>query len=259
MHMPLARDLRAIYPSLVGKRVLITGGGSGIGAGLVEGFVRQGCDVTFLDIAEAESNALVESLSGADQPPVFRRCDLTKVATMQALIREMIEENGAFDILINNAANDDRHTIDEVTEEYWDERFNTNLKHLFFCAQAVIPGMRAMGGGVLINFGSISWHLALGELTLYQTAKAAIEGLNRSFARELGPDNIRSVCIVPGNVKTPRQMKHYTAEGEAEIVSAQCLSGRLVPEDIAALATFLASDDARLITGHEYFVDAGWR
>lgn len=259
MHVPLTRDQRAIYPSLKGKRVLVTGGGSGIGAGIVEGFVRQGADVTFFDIAEAESRALVESLAGVAQAPAFRRVDLTDVKSLQAEIAALIADRGAFDILINNAANDDRHTIEEVTEEYWENRFNTNLKHLFFCAQAVIPGMKEKGAGVIVNLGSISWHLALEGLTLYQTAKAAIEGLTRSLARELGPDGIRSVCIVPGNVKTPRQMKWYTPEGEQEIVDAQCLKGRLVPDDIAAMALFLASDDARLVTGHEYFVDAGWR
>lgn len=252
------RDQRAIYPSLKGKRVLVTGGGSGIGAGMVEGFARQGADVTFFDIAAEESQALVQRLSGA-QPPVFERCDLTDVKALQARIARLIDDHGAFDVLINNAANDDRHTIEQVTEEYWDNRINTNLKHLFFAAQAVIPGMKAKGAGVIVNLGSISWHLALEELTLYQTAKAAIEGLTRSFARELGPDGIRSVCIVPGNVRTPRQLQWYTPEGEAEIVNAQCLKGRLVPDDIAAMALFLASDDARLITGHEFFVDAGWR
>jgi NAD(P)-dependent dehydrogenase (short-subunit alcohol dehydrogenase family) len=259
MHVPLTSDQRAIYPSLKGKRVLVTGGGSGIGAGIVEGFVRQGARVTFFDIARADSEALVTSLTGAGPTPVFQQRDLTDIAGLQAGIRQLIEENGAFDILINNAANDDRHTIEEVTEDYWENRLNTNLKHLFFAAQSVIPAMKAQGSGVIVNLGSISWHLALEGLTLYQTCKAAIEGLTRSFARELGPDNIRSVCIVPGNVKTPRQMKWYTPEGEQEIVDAQCLKGRLVPEDIAAMAMFLASDDARLITGHEYFVDAGWR
>ncbi len=258
-HMTQTRDQRATYPSLKGKRVLITGGGSGIGAGIVEGFVRQGCDVTFFDIAEADSRALVESLSGAQQPPIFQHVDLTDIKALQAAIRDMIDANGPFDVLINNAANDDRHSIEEVTEEYWENRFNVNLKHLFFCAQAVIPSMRARGCGVIVNLGSISWHLGMPDLALYQTAKAAIEGLNRSFARELGPDGIRSVCIVPGNVRTPRQLKWYTPEGEAEIVNAQCLKGRLVPDDIAAMALFLASDDARLITGHAYFVDAGWR
>lgn len=255
----LTRDQRAVYPSLKGKRVLITGGGSGIGAGMVEGFVRQGADVTFFDIADTDSQALVTSVAGLGQAPVYEHVDLTDVKGAKARIAQLIEDHGTFDVLVNNAANDDRHTIEEVTEEYWENRINVNLKHLFFCAQAVIPGMKAKGGGVIINLGSISWHLALGELTLYQTAKAGIEGLTRSFARELGPDNIRAVCIVPGNVKTPRQMKWYTPEGEAEIVNAQCLKGRLVPDDIAAMALFLASDDARLITGHEFFVDAGWR
>jgi len=259
MNVTQSRDQRAIYPSLKGKRVLITGGGSGIGAGMVEGFVRQGCDVTFFDIADADSQALVTSLSGLGQKPVYEHVDLIDVKTAKAKIAQLIEDFGSFDILINNAANDDRHTIEEVTEDYWENRLNVNLKHLFFCAQAVIPGMKAKGQGVIINLGSISWHLALEGLILYQTAKAAIEGMTRSFARDLGPDNIRSVCIVPGNVKTPRQMKWYTPEGEAEIVNAQCLKGRLVPDDIAAMALFLASDDARLITGHEYFVDAGWR
>ena len=145
-HSPLARDQRAFYPSLRGKRVLVTGGGSGIGAGMVEGFVRQGAKVTFFDIAEEDSAALVESLKGADTAPVFQRCDLTDVAAVQAQIKALIDENGAFDILINNAANDDRHTIEEVTEEYWENRLNVNLKHLFFCAQAVVPGMREKGG-----------------------------------------------------------------------------------------------------------------
>ncbi|MDV3455674.1 SDR family oxidoreductase [Sphingomonas sp. HF-S4] len=255
IHAPLTRDQRAIYPSLKGKRVLVTGGGSGIGAGMVEGFVRQGARVTFFDIADEDSAALVESLADAETAPVFARVDLTDLATLQAAIAE----HGPFDILINNAASDDRHTIEQVTPAYWDDRIAVNLRHLFFAAQAVIPGMKAAGGGVIVNLGSISWHLALEELTLYQTCKAGIEGLTRSLARELGPDNIRSVCIVPGNVRTPRQLKWYTPEGEAEIVKAQCLKGRLVPDDIAAMALFLASDDARLVTGHEYFVDAGWR
>jgi NAD(P)-dependent dehydrogenase (short-subunit alcohol dehydrogenase family) len=134
-----------------------------------------------------------------------------------------------------------------------------NLKHQFFCAQAVVPGMRAKGAGAIINLGSISWHLALPDLSLYQTSKAAIEGLTRSLARDLGKDNIRVSCVVPGNVQTPRQMQWYTPEAEAELVEAQCIKRRIQPEDVAALVTFLASDDARVITGHEHFVDAGWR
>lgn len=249
-------DTRALYPSLRDKRVLITGGGSGIGAGIVEGFARQGADVTFFDIAEEDSRALVETLGGKLR---FEKVDLTDIAGAQGVIARLIEEGGAFDILVNNAANDDRHSMDEVTPAYWDERMNVNLRHLFFCAQSVVPGMREKGGGAIVNLGSVSWHLGMPDMALYQTAKAAIEGLTRSLARELGPDNIRVTCIIPGNVRTPRQLRWYTPEGEQEIVDAQCLKGRLVPEDVAALALFLASDDARLITGHEYFIDAGWR
>jgi NAD(P)-dependent dehydrogenase (short-subunit alcohol dehydrogenase family) len=234
--------------------VLITGGGSGIGAGIVEGFARQGADVTFFDITNGDSEALA-ALAGAR----YVENDLVDVTGTRAAIARLVQEGGAFDILVNNAANDDRHTIDEVTEDYWDNRVSVNLKHIFFCSQAVIPGMRRKGGGVIVNLGSISWHLALPDLVLYQTCKAAIEGLTRALARDLGPDNIRVTCVVPGNVRTPRQLKWYTPEGEAEIVTAQCLKGRLVPEDIAAMVLFLASDDARLTTGHEYWVDAGWR
>ncbi len=257
--MATSADNKAIYPSLRGKRVLITGGGSGIGAGMVEGFVHQGADVTFFDIAEEDSRALITDLAGVGPEPRFHRVDLTNVKATQATIAGLIEEGGSFDVLVNNAANDDRHSINDVTEEYWDNRLNVNLKHLFFCAQAVIPGMREKGAGAIINLGSISWHLGMADLAIYQTAKAAIEGLTRSLARELGPDGIRVTCVVPGNVRTPRQLKWYTPEGEAEIVNAQCLKGRLVPEDVAAMVMFLASDDARLVTGHEYFIDAGWR
>lgn len=245
---------RAVYPSLEGRRILVTGGGSGIGAGIVEAFAAQGSSVTFLDICEEESVALAERVGAR-----FDHVDLTDIAATQARIAALVEQDGAFDVLVNNAANDDRHSIDDVTEHYWNDRFDVNLKHMFFCAQSVIPGMRAKGGGAIVNLGSISWHLALPGLILYQTCKAAIEGLTRSLARDLGGDNIRVNCVIPGNVRTPRQLKWYTPEGEAEIVAAQCLKGRLEPADIAAMVLFLASDDARLVTGHEYFVDAGWR
>ena len=252
--MTEGNDSRAIYPSLRGKRILITGGGSGIGAGIVEAFARQGSDVTFIDILNGESEAHATK-TGAK----FRRVDLTNTAAATECIAKLVEENGPFDVLVNNAANDDRHSFEEVTEQYWNDRLNVNLKHHFFSAQAVVPGMRAKGGGSIINLGSISWHLALPELVLYQTSKAAIEGLTRALARDLGPHNIRVNCVVPGNVQTPRQMQWYTPEGEAEIVEAQCIKHRLVPEDVAALVVFLASDDAQGMTGHEYFVDAGWR
>lgn len=250
---------RAIYPSLKGKRVFISGGGSGIGEGLVEGFVAQGAHVAFCDIAVEASEALVARLSGAAFTPIFHAVDLRDIEAVQAMIATVEQQLGGIDILINNAANDDRHTIDEVTPAYWDERMAVNLRHLFFAAQAAVPALKRAGGGVILNFGSISWHLALPELTLYQTAKAAIEGLTRSLARDLGRDNIRVNTIIPGNVKTLRQEKWYTPEGEAEIVAAQCLDGRILPEDVAALAMFLASDDARYCTAHDYFIDAGWR
>ena len=254
--MTQSTDTHAVYPSLEGKRVLITGGGSGIGAGIVEGFVRQGADVTFFDVADADSRALVEKLGGKLR---FEKVDLTDVRATQAAIARLIEEGGGFDVLVNNAANDDRHQMDEVTPEYWDERVSVNLRHHFFCAQSVVPAMREKGGGAIINFGSISWHLGMPDMAIYQTCKAAIEGLTRALARELGPDGIRVTCVVPGNVRTPRQLRWYTPEGEAEIVKAQCLDGRLVPDDVASLVLFLASDDAKLITGHNYFIDAGWR
>jgi NAD(P)-dependent dehydrogenase (short-subunit alcohol dehydrogenase family) len=247
-------DSGAIYPSLRGKNVLITGGGSGIGAGIVEAFVQQGSNVTFLDIINGESDALAERTGSR-----FERVDLTDTPATTDAVRKLAEANGPFHVLVNNAASDDRHGLDDVTEAYWDDRLNVNLKHQFFCAQAVIPGMRSAGGGSIVNLGSISWHLALPGLILYETCKAAIEGLTRALAREVGGDNIRVNCVVPGNIRTPKQMQWYTPEGEAEIVNAQCIKCRLEPHDVAALVTFLASDDARGMTGHEHFVDAGWR
>lgn len=249
----------AVYPSLKGRLVVITGGGTGIGAAFTEGFARQGARVVFLDVAEEASNTLAANLSDCTPPPVFRPCDLLDLEVLRSNLADVIAEHGAIDVLVNNAANDDRHSLAEVTPAYWDDRIGVNLRHLYFAAQAVAPGMRERGKGVILNLGSISWHLGLPDLSIYETAKAGIEGMTRALARELGVDGVRVACIVPGNVKTPRQMKWYTPEGEAEIVDAQCLKGRIEPSDVAALALFLASDDARFITGHEYFVDAGWR
>lgn len=249
----------AIYPSLKDRLVVVTGGGSGIGAGLVEAFARQGARVVFLDVLEDESRRLEAALASIDPAPTFHPCDLCDVEALRTCLGEIARRHGAVDILLNNAANDDRHTLNEVTPAYWDDRIAVNLRHFYFAAQAVAPAMRERGRGVILNLGSISWHLGLPDLSLYETAKAGIEGMTRALARELGIDGVRVACIVPGNVRTPRQMKWYTPEGEAEIVAAQCLKGRIEPVDVAALALFLASDDARFITGHEYFVDAGWR
>lgn len=245
----------ARYPSLERKRVVVTGGGSGIGAGLVEAFARQGAEVIFVDIAEKDSNALVAQLAGAPIAPVFHRLDLTDLAAIEVFFQSL----GPIDVLINNAGNDDRHELADITPAYWDDRIAINLRHMLFAAKAVAPGMKARGGGAIINFGSISWHLGLKGLLVYETAKAAIEGMTRALARELGEDNIRVTCVVPGNVKTPRQMKWYTPEGEAEIVAQQCLKDRLLPQHVASLVLFLASDDGRMCTGHEYWIDAGWR
>ena len=249
----------AVYPSLQDKRVIITGGASGIGAGLVEAFVAQGARVGFVDIADGDGDAVAARLAGARHAPDYRRCDLTDLDQVAAVMAGLEESLGGVDVLLNNAANDDRHTIDEVTPALWEDRLNVNLRHQFFAAKAVIPAMQRAGGGAIVNFGSISWHLALPDLVLYQTCKAAIEGLTRALARDLGRSNIRVNTIVPGNVQTPRQERWYTPEGEAQIVAAQCLDGRIQPSDVAALALFLASDDARMCTAHEYFVDAGWR
>lgn len=250
----------ARYPSLQDKRVIVTGGGSGIGAGLVEAFVAQGAQLAFVDIDEQASRELAERLKdGARHTPLFRHGNLADVGALDTALADIERALGGVDILVNNAGNDDRHTLDDVTPDYWNERINVNLRHQFFAAKAVVPAMRRAGGGVILNFGSISWHLGLPDLILYQTCKAAIEGLTRSLARDLGRDGIRVNTIVPGNVQTPRQEKWYTPEGEAEIVAAQCLDGRIQPADVAALVLFLASDDARMCTGHEYWIDAGWR
>ena len=258
--MSSSPSTRANYPSLRSRRVLVTGGASGIGEGLVEAFVAQGARVAFCDIADDAAAGLVARLGlGAAHPPVYRRCDLTDVEAVRALVAGVEAEFGGLDVLVNNAGNDDRHTVEDVTPAYWDGRMAVNLRHMFFAAQGAVPSMRRAGGGVILNLGSISWHLGSRDMPVYQVAKAGIEGLTRSLARDLGRDGIRVATIVPGNVQTPRQERWYTPEGAAEIVAGQCLDGRIQPADVAALVLFLASDDARMCTGHSYFVDAGWR
>ena len=245
----------AIYPSLKEKRIVVTGGASGIGASIVSAFAAQGARVTFLDILEDEGRALAGELKGSVHPPVFNACDLRNLDDVARVFGKI----GTVDVLVNNAGNDDRHGLNDVTPAYWDERIAVNLRHILFCTRAVVPGMKAQKSGAIINFGSISWHLGLPDLVVYETAKAGIEGMSRALARELGPDGIRVTTVVPGNVRTPRQMKWYSPDGEAEIVEAQCLKQRVEPSHVASLVLFLASDDASLCTGHEYWVDAGWR
>jgi len=251
--------MSAIYPSLADRRVVVTGGGSGIGGAMVEAFARQGAKVFFLDIAEVEGRALQSRLGMAAHPPVFHRCDLTDIDAVQATFSAIEAAGGPVNVLVNNAANDDRHEIGAVTADYWDQRIAVNLRHQFFCAQAVSGGMRAAGQGVILNLGSISWHLALANLSIYMTAKAGIEGLTKGLARDLGQFNIRVNCIVPGAVRTPRQMTLWQSpESEAKVVASQCLPQRIDPAHVAAMALFLASDDAARCSGREYYVDAGW-
>jgi NAD(P)-dependent dehydrogenase (short-subunit alcohol dehydrogenase family) len=249
----------ATFPDLAGKTVVITGGGSGIGGEMTKAFAGQGARVYFLDIAEADSRALEAELAGAAIAPTFIRCDLTDLGNLKQTFDRIEAEAGGVDILLNNAANDDRHEIEDVTPEYWESRMNVNLRHKFFCSQAVVPGMKRRGYGVILNFGSISWHIPHLQLTLYMMAKAAIEGMTRALARELGGFGIRAMTIVPGAVRTPRQEKlWHNPEEEARILAGQCIPERVEMNDVAALALFLASDNARHISGREYFVDSGW-
>lgn len=249
----------ATYPDLAGKRVLITGGGTGIGAGIVDAYVQQGAQVFFIDIAVEASRALAESLKGGKFAPEFFHCDLTDLDALSKVIAQIEKDHGAIEILINNAANDHRHQVQDVTAEYWDKSLAVNLRHQFFCAKAVAPGMKKAGGGVILNFGSISWHLALPELSLYMTAKAAIEGLTRGLARDLGKDGIRVNTVIPGSVMTERQKAlWHSPEASQAILDAQVLPQGVEVEDIAAMALFLSSDNARRCSGRDYFVDAGW-
>jgi NAD(P)-dependent dehydrogenase (short-subunit alcohol dehydrogenase family) len=247
----------AVYPSLAGKTVVVTGGGSGIGEMMVEGFARQKSRVFFLDVAEADSNALVARLSNGVK---FLKCDLTNVDSLRANLAEIEKQAGPVSVLVNNAANDDRHKLEDVTPAYWDQRLAVNLRHQFFATQCVVPGMKKAGGGSIINLGSVSWHSAITDLSVYETAKAGIEGLTRALARELGESSIRVNCVIPGAIRTPRQMKlWHTPEEEAKILAQQCLKARVDPVHVTAMVLFLASDDAAMCTAHNYWVDAGYR
>jgi D-xylose 1-dehydrogenase len=247
----------AVYPSLAGKTVVITGGGSGIGEVMVEGFTRQKSRVFFLDVATNESQALVSRLGNGTK---FLQCDVTDTAALQKIIAGIEAQVGPVSVLVNNAANDDRHQVEEVTPAYWEQRIAVNLRHLFFASQAVAAGMKKAGGGSIINLGSVSWHSAIPELVIYETAKAGIEGMTRALARDLGEANIRVNCVIPGAIRTPRQMKlWHTPEEEAKILAQQCLKARVDPIHVTAMVLFLASDDARMCTAHNYWVDGGYR
>lgn len=247
----------AVYPSLSGKTVVVTGGGSGIGEVIVEGFVRQKSRVFFLDVAEPESNAVAARLGDDVQ---YLKCDITNLDLLRANLAQVEKQAGPISVLVNNAANDDRHKFEEVTPEYWDQRLAVNLRHQFFATQFVVPGMKKAGRGSIINLGSVSWHAAIPDLSVYETAKAGIEGLTRALARELGESGIRVNCVVPGAIRTARQMKlWHTPEEEAKILALQCLKARVDPVHVTAMVLFLASDDAAMCTAHNYWVDAGYR
>jgi D-xylose 1-dehydrogenase len=249
----------ATYPSLRDRVVLVTGGASGIGAEEVIQFVRQDARVAFLDIDDAAATALIETLKRDGlTPPLYLRCDLKDIAALQAAITEASQRLGAITVLVNNAANDQRHAWEDMTVEYWDERMATNLRHQFFAIQAVAPQMRAAGGGSIINFGSISWHTSQGNMPAYTTAKAGVEGLTKSMARDLGPHGIRVNCIIPGWIMTRRQIDLWlTPEAEANLLQAQCLKTKLVPADVARMVLWLAADDSRMCTSQLWVVDGG--
>ena len=250
----------AKYGSLQGKRVFITGGGSGIGESLVAEFAAQGALVAFVDIAVDASEALCRRLAEAGlTAPLFRHCDITDIASLQAVMAELAHKLGDFDILVNNAANDQRHQAQDVTLEYWNERIAINQRPMFFTCQAVFEGMKRKGGGSIINVSSISWHMKSGGYPVYATTKAAVVGLTRGLARDFGAHNIRVNTVTPGWVMTQRQIDLWVDDAaEVEIKKSQCLPSKLMPQDIAAMVLFLASDDGAMCSSQEFIVDAGW-
>lgn len=247
------------HPSLAGRVVVVTGGATGIGAAHVEAFAAQGARIAFLDIDEA-GFALAERIAGAGAPaPLFVPCDLTDIAALEAAMAQVAAELGSVEILVNNAANDVRHDLHEVTPALFEASIGVNLRHLVFAAKAVVPGMRERGGGVILNTGSISWRGGFGGMPLYMTAKAGIEGLTRALARDLGPNRIRVNCIIPGWVMTDKQLRERVDDSaRAMIAERQFLPDPVEPRDVAAMATWLASDDARACTAQCFIVDGGW-
>ncbi len=254
------QQLLARFPSLQGARVFITGGGSGIGAAMVEAFAEQGAQVAFVDFAQADSEALVQKVAAAgDAKPWFRHCDVRDVAALQTAIGQATADVGDFACLVNNVARDDRHTLEEVTPDYWDERMAVNQRPAFFAIQSVVPGMKRLGGGSIINLGSTGWQTKGREFPCYAIAKSSVNGLTRGLAGSLGPHRIRVNTVSPGWVMTERQIKLWlNAEGEEAIKRNQCLPDKLLAGDVARMVLFLASADAAMCTAQEFKVDAGW-
>lgn len=250
----------ATYPSLRDRAVLVTGGATGIGASVVEHFVAQGARVGFLDFDAAAGRRLVESFGQGPGSSCFVEADLRDVAQIRSGIDAVRRELGApITVLVNNAARDDRHSIDEVTAEYWDERMATNLRHQFFTAQSVKDEMIVAGGGSIINMSSISFRLKQGGMPVYLTAKSAVTGLTHALARDLGPHMIRVNAVVPGWIMTERQLRLWVKpESEAQIKTGQCLPEKLYPDDVARMVLWLAADDSRRVTAQHFVVDGGW-
>ncbi len=247
------QDRFARYPSLAGRTVLVTGGASGIGASIVAHFARQDSRVAFLDF-DAAAGARVAEETGA----LFLSCDLRDIAALRAAVAQAAERLGDITVLVNNAARDDRHALETVEPDYWDERIATNLRHHFFCAQAVVPMMRRAGGGSIVNLGSVSWINRTGGMPAYTAAKAGVRGLTRGLARDLGPDRIRVNEVVPGWVITERQRTLWlTPEADADRDRRQCLKGHLHPDDVARMVLWLAADDSAMVTAQSFPVDAG--
>ncbi len=248
------------YPSLRGRVVVVTGGASGIGEKMVEHFARQGAKVVFLDIQADAGMQLVKKVGTAGDPePCFLHCDLTDVDALRACMGTAIARYHTVEVLVNNAANDARHAVESVTPEYWDQSIAVNLKHQFFASQAVIPVMKKAGRGSIINMSSISWMVPSVGFPIYIAAKAAIVGLTRTLAHELGADNIRVNCVLPGAIFTERQKQlWFTEEYTAEILSRQALKRTISPEEVARLVLFLAADDSSAITNQSYVIDGGW-
>jgi NAD(P)-dependent dehydrogenase (short-subunit alcohol dehydrogenase family) len=246
-----------IFPDLQGKSVFITGGGSGIGASLTEGFLRQGARVAFVQRSEASAFCdLMEQRTG--NRPLFVPCDITDTPALRAAIARAAAAHGPVTVLVNNAADDQRHDTMEVTEDFWDWSMAINLRCYFFAAQAVIPGMKAAGGGAIINFSSISYMMGMGGYPAYTAANSAINGLTRSLARDFGPDRIRVNAVAPGWVLTQRQKDLWvTPEGLQAHLNRQCLKDTLEPEDMVGGVLFLASDASRMMTGQALVIDGG--
>lgn len=251
---------KAVYPSLADRAVLITGGATGIGEAFVRAFAAQGCKVGFLDIDEGNGVKLSTELRETSKhAPCFVRADVTDIENLTQGISKLREITGPFSVLVNNAANDVRHSIEDVTSDFFDQAVKVNLKHQFFAAQAVVPDMKDMGGGSIINLGSVSWKLGLPNLAIYQACKAGVHGLTRALAKDLGKDRIRVNTIIPGWVFTEKQLRLWaTPEALANLEKDQLLPGKIAPEDIAAMALFLAADDSRFATSQEFQIDGGW-